>query len=191
MVIDMLEPFLEQFEQYLNVIPPKTRRYKALSNLKEDIMKYLNQIPTLGFNSKTYDLPLSLSELAAYHLEHDEKAPFILRRQNKYIGILTDNFRFLDMTNYLSLGISYDGYLKMFGSNKRKFYSPYEYFTNFKVLKETTLPPHSAFYSALKGTNITTNEYVFYQKTWEAEQMKSMKDYLSYYNTRRARTCGY
>ncbi len=183
LIITRLEPYLEQFEQIHQSYDRNTPRFKYLCKLRKDILSYIMQIPTLGFNSKSYDLPLFLSELAAYILKTDGKSPFILRRNNKYIGILTDHFRFLDITNYLSPGINYSGYLKAFDCTESKFYFPYEHFTSLSVLEETALPPHTAFYSSLKRANISLEEYNQCLQKWNERNMRNMKDYLKYYNT--------
>ena len=182
-VIDYLEPYLEDFEKQHNLLPRDSRRYKFLSKLKKDILQYIKQIPTLGFNSKSYDLPLFLAELASFILKTEGKSPFILRRNNKYIGILTDHFRFLDISNYLSPGISYAGYLKAFDCSESKFFFPYEYFTDLDVLDEVSLPPHNKFYSTLKNKNISLDEYEYCKKQWTVKGMQNMRDYLIYYNS--------
>ncbi len=182
LVIDYLEPYLEEFEKQHKTLAKDSRRYKYYYRLKVDILKYIKQIPTLGFNSKSYDLPLFLSELASFILTSDGKSPFILRRNNKYIGILTDHFRFLDITNYLSPGISYASYLKAFNCVQSKFFFPYEYFTGLDVLQQTSLPPHENFYSTLKNTNISVEEYEYCKQKWEGLHMKTMRDCLIYYN---------
>ncbi len=183
LVVDYLEPYLEEFEKKHQVLPRDSRRYKYFCRLKKDILKYIKQVPILGFNSKSYDLPLFLSELAAFILKTDGKSPFILRRNNKYIGVLTDHFRFLDITNYLSPGISYANYLKAFDCSKSKFFFPYEYFTSLDILDEKTLPPHEKFYSSLKDSNITKEEYAYCKQQWNENKMSCMKDYLVYYNS--------
>ena len=183
LIVDKLEPYLEMFEMVHQSLPTNSRRYKFLNKVKKDILSYIKQVPTLGFNSKSYDLPLFLSELAAFILKTDGRSPFILRRNNKYIGILTDHFRFLDITNYLSPGISYSGYLKAFDCTESKFFFPYEYFTDLSILEETALPTHEKFFSSLKKTNISNEEYQLCLDTWNQRKMQTMKDYLKYYNS--------
>lgn len=59
---------------------------------------------------------------------------------------------------------------------------PYEYITDFNVLKETTLPPREAFDSELKDTKLSNHEYKRVQFVWEHYQMKSLKDLFIWYN---------
>ena len=49
-------------------------------------------------------------------------------------------------------------------------------------LNATSLPPHTSFYSHLKGTNISTEDYTFCQDIWESHHMTTFKDFLIWYN---------
>ena len=181
---------MKKFEEYLfqlsNIIKKteiSSKRRKYLESLSSIFQEYIYQIPILAFNSKRYDLPLFLSELISYFLIEDQKIPNVIKHNNQYKAILTKNFRFLDISNYLSPGISYAQYLKAFNVEESKFFFPYEYLTSIGKLSETTLPPHSAFYSSLKQKNISNEEYELCKVIWEKNKMKTLKDFLIYYNT--------
>ena len=90
-------------------------------------------------------------------------------------------FKFLDMINYLAPGTSYAKYLKAFNVTSQKGFFPYEYITSLSVLEETTLPPHEAFYSSLKKSNITEEDYQYCQQVWNDNNMTSLKDFLKWY----------
>lgn len=47
---------------------------------------------------------------------------------------------------------------------------------------KTSLPPHSAFYSTLKESNITSEEYTLCQRAWREHNMKTFEDFLKWYN---------
>ena len=49
-------------------------------------------------------------------------------------------------------------------------------------MNETSLPPHAAFYSSLKNTNITEQEYEYCQQVWEDNNMQTFEDFLVWYN---------
>lgn len=49
-------------------------------------------------------------------------------------------------------------------------------------LEETSLPPHEAFYSSLKNTNISDKEYAYCEQVWEENEMQTFKDFLIWYN---------
>jgi len=72
-------------------------------------------------------------------------------------------------------------YLRKFGKNllkkkycdshldlliKKGFY-PYDYMDSLEKLNETQLPPKSAFYSKLNGTEITDEDYAHAQTVWK------------------------
>lgn len=183
LVLEYLEPYLASFERILKREHTHSKRYKRLCQLKNELVDYMKQIPTLGFNSKSYDLPLFLSELACYILDKEKKSPFIIKKNNKYIALVTEHLRFLDISNYLAPGISYSKYLRAFGCNEEKFFFPYEYLSSHEKLNDKCLPPHSAFFSSLKNCNITQDEYALCQHVWKKRNMKSLKDFLVYYNT--------
>lgn len=48
--------------------------------------------------------------------------------------------------------------------------------------EETSLPPHAAFYSSLRNKNIMEQEYEYFQKVWEENNMQTFQDYLVWYN---------
>lgn len=105
-----------------------------------------------------------------------------IKKNNSYTCIANDQFKFLDISNYLAAGTSYSGFLKAYDVTESKGFFPYEYLTNADKLLETKLPPHSEFYSSLKGKNITEEEYLYCLDVWRREKMKTMEDFLIWYN---------
>ena len=176
------EIYLFHLQQKINKLPENSKKKNFLEKILISFMEYINQIPILAFNSKRYDLPLFLSELISFLAINDRNLPNVIKHNNEYKAILSKKFRFLDISNYLSPGISYAQYLKAFNIEENKFFFPYEYLTSISKLKEETLPPHSAFYSSLKKTNISDEEYKLCQSVWEKYNMKTLKDFLIYYN---------
>ncbi len=177
------EIYLYELEKLIDSYDEISKKYVYLKKLLSYFLEYISQIPILAFNGKRYDLPLFLSELISFFLKSEKKKPNVIKHHNEYKAILTENFRFLDISNYLSPGISYSQYLKAFNIEESKFFFPYEYLTSIDKLSETSLPPHSAFYSSLKQCNISYDEYEFCKLIWEKNNMKTLKDFLIYYNT--------
>jgi G:T-mismatch repair DNA endonuclease (very short patch repair protein) len=109
-----------------------------------------------------------------------------VKRNNGFICLSTGRLVFLDISNYLAAGTSYAQYVKAYiheeGESVEKLYFPYEYLKSISVLNETKLPPHSAFFSSLKDSNISDEEYKFCQTVWEREGMQTIGDMLVYYN---------
>ena len=77
--------------------------------------------------------------------------------------IKTDSSKFLDISNYLAPGFSYDQFLKAYECEQTKGFFPYQWLDCLDKLEETSLPPHAAFYSSLKNANITGEEYRYCQ----------------------------
>ncbi|KAK2158321.1 hypothetical protein NP493_1808g00009 [Ridgeia piscesae] len=51
-------------------------------------------------------------------------------------------------------------------------------------LEEHALRPKQAFYSRLKNENISDEDYTYYQRVWRDNNMKTMRDFLEWYNNR-------
>ena len=96
--------------------------------------------------------------------------------------IKTDSLKFLDISNYLAPGFSYDQFLKAYECEQTKGFFSYQWLDCLDKLEETSLPPHAAFYSSLKNANITGEEYRYCQQVWEDNEMSTFKDFLVWYN---------
>ena len=165
---------------------PGTYRVRAgLSDLVGRLKDVLSTIPVVGFNCQRYDLNIMKGALMK-ELFGDkaaiEKGTFIVKRQDALTCIQTGNLRILDITNYISPGFSYSNYLKAYGVSEEKGFFPYEWLDCLEKLNETSLPPHSAFYSKLRRTNISEEEYAVVVRAWQDKKMKSVRDLLVWYN---------
>mgnify|MGYP006375582401 FL=1 len=192
---------LEQLEKEVNTFVPVKR-------LKEKLDEYLQELPVIGFNSAKYDINVIkpylmerfVSSTAPEEKEEEEEEEetidkdadaqaannspfkFIVKRNNSFMCISTKTLKFLDIVNYLAPGFSYAKYLAAYDVDESKGFFPYEYMTSLSQLKETSLPPHSAFYSSLKKSNITEEEYAFCEKVWTDQNMTTFEDFLVWYN---------
>ena len=96
----------------------------------------------------------------------------------------TDKLKFLDMVNFLAPGVSYAKYLTAYGCELGKGHFPYEYMDDLQTLEDRVLPPQSAFFSQLKNEGISDADYARCQAVWHDNQMKTMRDFLVWYNNR-------
>ena len=174
----------------------KTNPYQRLIG---QLFGWLHQLPVIGFNSGKYDLNVIKQFFVSYLLkpskqddnddgndeeEEDDETRFIIKRQNTFMCFSTKNLTFLDIINFLAPGYSYDNYLKAYGCELQKGHFPYEYMDDFKKLEDRTLPPQEAFYSRLKNEHISDADYALCQVVWRDNQMKTMREFLMWYNNR-------
>ena len=156
-------------------------RTNPFKKLLDQLFSWLQQLPVIGFNSGKYDLnmikrsfvPLLISNNAA-----------VIKRQNNFMCLSTDKLKFLDVTQYLAPGVSYAKYLKAYGCELQKGHFPYEYMDGIEKLEDRALPPQAAFYSQLKSEEISDADYARCQAVWHDNGMKTMREYLIWYNNR-------
>ena len=152
--------------------------------LEKQLQTWLRQLPVIGFNSGHYDLNVVKKFFIPYMLKGNDKTRFVIKRQNTFICLSTTNLKFLDVTQYLAPGVSYDKYLKAYGCDLQKGHFPYEYMDGIGKLEDRALPPQAAFYSQLKSEEISDADYARCQAVWHDNQMTTMRDYLIWYNNR-------
>lgn len=58
----------------------------------------------------------------------------------------TDNLRFLDITNFLAPGFSYEKFLKAYECPQSEGFFPYEWLDCLEKLQHPALLPHEAFF---------------------------------------------
>ena len=169
---------LEEAESEANADESKTNPFNTLAG---QLLGWLRQLPVVGFNSGKYDLnmikrsfvPLLISNNAA-----------VIKRQNTYMCLYTDELKFVDICNYLAPGVSYAKYLKAYGCELGKGHFPYEYMDDLQKLEDRVLPPQSAFFSRLKNEGISNDDYARCQAVWRDNGMKTLREYLIWYNNR-------
>ena len=84
-------------------------------------------MPVLGFNSGKYDLNL----IKQYFVEELSAACTkvkVATQGSKTMFVITPEFKFLDVMNYLAPGTSYDEWVKAYGCKLTKSWFPYEWF---------------------------------------------------------------
>ena len=184
---------------------PATNMYKTLMG---HLYGWMHQLPVIGFNSGKCDLNAIKQFLIPYFLsaskteekeEEEEKEQedkekeeendgigsfFVIKRNNTFMCLSTDQLKFLDMTNYIAPGFSYDKYLKAYGCEVMKGHFPYEYMDCLESLDDTALPPIEAFFSRLKNEGISDEDYASCQEAWCDIGMTTLRDFLVWYNNR-------
>ena len=172
---------------------PPTNPYKTLMG---QLYGWLHQLPVIGFNSGKYDLnaikkfliPHFITETTEECAKQEDQEGiasfFVIKRNNTFMCLSTDQLKFLDMTNYIAPGFSYDKYLKAYGCEVTKGNFPYEYMDCLEKLDDTMLPPKEAFYSRLKNEGISDDDYASCEKAWRDNDMTTLRDFLVWYNNR-------
>ena len=119
-----------------------------------------------------------------YTLDTETSIGFTVKRTNNVMCLKMEKLKFLDILNYLAPGFSYDKYLKAFGCQVTKGFLPYEWIDSLEKLNYDRLPAHDHFFSKLKNSNITEEEYKYCLNVWERHDMKTFRDFLIWYNNR-------
>ena len=146
------------------------------------IEEWCNQVPFLGFNSGRYDLNLIREHFAELLADTTDKVK-VAKNGNKIMFILTKNFRFLDIINYLGPGTSYEKWVKAYECETVKSWFPYEWFDTPEKLDFRGLPKYEDWYSKLKGGYVLTrDEWEECQRLFKEKGMCTFADWLRYYN---------
>ena len=159
----------------------KESKTNPFNTLAGQLLGWLRQLPVVGFNSGKYDLNV-VKKFFIPLLIHNNAA--VIKRQNTFMCFSTTNLKFLDVTQYLAPGVSYDKYLKAYGCELQKGHFPYEYMDDLHKLEDRVLPPQSAFFSRLKNEGISNDDYARCQAVWRDNGMETLREYLIWYNNR-------
>ena len=117
---------------------------KLLKALEEKLNAYIDELPVLGFNLGKHDINIAKRFLLPYLIKH-HSVKFSMKKNNNHMLHKTKFLKFLDITNYLAPGFSYDQFLKAFEREQTKGFFPYEWVDGLDKLEQTSLPPHVAF----------------------------------------------
>src|SRR2546425_3192373 len=173
-----------------------TGRYRGAAhnscNLRYEAPNFL---PVLLHNLSGYDSHFIVKELGY----DDKQIDVIPNTEERYISFSKSinkhiKLRFLDTFRFMpaSLDKLVNNLLvlretpKFFGAEELPLISqkevfPYDYVSSWNKLDEASLPPRSAFYSQLKGSNITDDEYHHAQKVWTSLKCHNLGEYSDIY----------
>ena len=147
----------------------------------EEIVKWVYQVPVLGFNSGHYDLKLIRQHFIP--LLAQDPGTFAAEKNGRIMFINTPKFKFLDVLNYLGPGITYEKWVKTYGATLAKSWLPYEWFDSPDKLDFPGLHPYMAWYSKLKGEYVLTlKEYDDCHRIFKERGMQTFGDWMEYYN---------
>ena len=135
-------------------------KLKKIESVKNKFIKWIEQVPVVGFNSARYDINIIKFYLVGILLKldpfnDDQIAEGPLKTNNKYRVISSKHLKFLDIYQYIAPNYSLDEFIKAYTGEKVKGVFPYEWMTSYDKLYETSLPEHALWFSTLKNKNIT------------------------------------
>ena len=148
-------------------------------------MKWLKEVPVIGFNSGKYDaniMKMYLSGALTKYDKPEEGEVIPLKSNSMYRVISSRTLKFLDVSNFLAGGVSLDKWLKAYKCEMKKGFFPYEWLDDYSKLEQDHLPSYDEWYSSLKGKNITVKQYNYCVRIWNENNMTNMKDFLRWYN---------
>lgn len=151
----------------------------------------------LKFEPKTWKLPIFFHNLRGYdsHLifqavTGEYKARCIAQSSEKYMTFTLNSLSFYDSAQHLM------GTLESLGNSLtscpitqqyfdptlvRKGVYPYEYMNSWERFNEDALPPKGAFFSSLKGKDISDDDYQHAKAAWKKLKCQTMGDYHDAY----------
>ena len=186
---DLVYKFMEELERRGKNIRDQVRAAFIPDDInmltkaqRHKIEEWCDQVPVLGFHSGRYDLNL-IREHFAERLSDTTGKVRVAKNGNKIMFILTKNFRFLDIMNYLGPGTSYEKWVKAYECETVKSWFPYEWFDTPEKLDFPGLPKYEDWYSKLKGGYVLTrDEWDGCQRLFKEKGMCTFADWLRYYN---------
>ena len=133
----------------------------VFSKLSAKLDSYCKSLPVLGFNSSNYDLNLIEEHFASLlGLTSKDENKFTIKRNNSYICIATEEFKFEWFDHIDKLDAQTLPPYEAFHSNLK----------NTNVLDESMVGKHGRL------------NYEKILNIWKDQKMSSFKDYLAYYN---------
>jgi hypothetical protein len=134
----------ERYSEYIDQIESETTLQKF-----ED---HLNQLPVISFNGASYDLRILKEHLIPAIVDQDS-LKFVIKKGTRYMTIVTEELRFLDITYYIAPSFTYAQFLAAYGAESTKGYFPYEWLTKLSKLKSDRFPSYQDFFSSLSERN--------------------------------------
>ncbi len=186
---ELIKDFITDLEHHREVIVEKVAREYPLpdedsipKNVLEQHRKWCGQVPVLGFNSGKYDINM-IKEFFVKHMTEQASEIFVAKRENSYMFLTTDHFKFLDVMSYLAPGLSFDKWCKANNCEAQKLVFPYEWLDSYEKLSHVGPVGHEAFYSSLKQKiTVSHQEYEEFKLEFHKRGCVTMMDWLREYN---------
>ncbi|XP_071805255.1 uncharacterized protein [Asterias amurensis] len=157
---------------------------RHLTKLRKDFEDYLKELPVLGFESSKYGINL-VKQYLYTSLKKSNPLQYVIKRNNTYLAIKTEFFKFLDISNYLVQGCTLADFLKSYEFEEAGGFFPFGWMDSLEKLNQETLPPKAEFESELIGTSSLSAEgYKTCTEVWDKKRMQTMSDYLEWYSVR-------
>ena len=155
-------------------------------DVKKQCKQWVNQVPVIGFNSGKYDLNIVkeyfVKEISYNKDDKCNEDVFAAKKENDYMFLTTSRFKFLDIKNYIGPGLSYDAWCKSIGCRLQKLMFPYEWLDSYEKLSHVAPVSNEDFYSNLKSSNITRDEYEQFLNLLKENDCTTMGDWLRVYD---------
>jgi len=182
--IEKYKHIVEYLEFKLSLAKNDKDKIRAENKLNR-FMKWLREVPVVGFNSSKYDaniMKMYLSGALSRYDKPDDGEVTPLKTNSMYRVITSKSLKFLDVMNFLAAGVSLDKWLKAYKCTMTKGFFPYEWLDSYDKLYQDHLPCYEEWYSSLKGTNISIEDYEYCKDVWVKNKMSNMIDFLRWYN---------
>ena len=183
-IVNAIEKMDEEIELMENGLR-KSNIIKMRSHLK----KY-TELNTYGFNSSKFDIPALIGGMVKFASDHGLKIQ-TLKKGSRYITVQIGDIVFKDTLNYSS-PCSLEKYLRQWKAPDAKGIFPHGYFPSIESIRNCTeFPPQSAFYSKLKQSGPSDEEYSKAKSLYESrialydnhpDKWNNFSDYLKWYN---------
>ena len=142
---------------------------------------WVNQVPVFGFNSGRYDINM-IKEYFVKNLAGISDVN-VAKKENSYMFLSTQKFKFLDIKSYLAPGLSYSAWCRAYGTELQKLVFPYEWLDSFEELNHKGPVKYEDFYSSLKGgETISQEQYQNFCEEFRKRGCETMEDWLEEYN---------
>ena len=130
-----------------------------------------------------YDINVTKNSFLSHLVKH-EQVKFVIKRNNNHMCLKTIHLKFIDITNYLAPGFSYEQFLKAYECSQTIGYFAYKWVDALDKLDSPIFATPAAFHSTLSGTDITEEQYDYCRRVWKENNMETFRDFLIWYNNR-------
>ena len=187
-VPDEIVDALDKMEEEIDSMDHGPKR-SNISRLRSHLKKY-TELNTYGFNSSRFDLQALVGGIVQF-ASNNKLEIQTLKKGAKYITLQVGEIVFKDTLNYTS-PCSLDKFLRQWKAPEAKGIFPHGYFPSIESIRECVVfPPKSAFFSRLKQTGPTDEDYEKAKSLYESrielpedhlDKWNNFSDYLKWYN---------